>query len=86
MTYLLAAFRSRAHTLRFYDLLRSYKVECRVVNTPKEAKIGCGISVRCGPEAVGYVNLSLRKTAFPTFIGVFKVTEDGNKKIFQKIF
>ena len=86
MVYLLTAFRSRAHTLRFYDLLRSYKVNCRVVNTPKEAKVGCGISVKCGPEASGYVNLSLLTTGFPPFIGVFKVTEEGGKKNFLKIF
>ncbi len=85
MTYLLIAFRSRAHTLRFYDLLRSYKVKATVVNTPKEARIGCGISVRCDESGLGYVNLSLLKTGFSSFIGVFKVTENGFLRSFKRL-
>lgn len=85
MTYYIAAFRSRAHTLRFYDTLRGYKLNCSVVNTPKEAGVGCGISVRLLEGALQYARLILMRGRYDTFAGFFRVEVKGGRNIVQKI-
>ena len=47
MEYVVVAFRSRAHTVAFYEFLKGHGVSAEIVNTPKEAGVGCGLSVRC---------------------------------------
>ena len=42
--YVLAAFRSRTQTMAFYDRLKRVGCMAVVVNTPKEAHVGCGVS------------------------------------------
>ena len=37
MEFIIASFRSRAHTIKFYNLLRANGVGVELVNTPKEA-------------------------------------------------
>ena len=39
MIYLLAIFRNKTETMAFYSILLSYKVNARIVNTPKQAMI-----------------------------------------------
>ena len=46
MEYLIVSFRSRAETMRFVDILRGMGAEVAVVNTPREAYVGCGLSAR----------------------------------------
>ncbi len=43
---MLAVFRSRAQALDALTLLRGAGVPAQAVSTPKEAGVGCGISVR----------------------------------------
>ena len=46
MEYVVVAFRSRAETVKFSETLKRYGVYNEIVNTPKEAGVGCGLSVK----------------------------------------
>lgn len=42
---IIAVFRQRSETISFFDALKRQNIEARVVNTPRQARTGCGISV-----------------------------------------
>lgn len=44
MRYCIAVFASRTQVYEFVDVLLSGGINARVVNTPAEAHIGCGVS------------------------------------------
>ena len=73
MIAMIAAFRSRAESLEFLDILRRYGVPCSAVNTPREAHVGCGISVKFPPNALGMVRMALARSRMASFAGFFEV-------------
>lgn len=68
----LAVFRSRAQTLDFVSLLRSYGIVAAAVNTPKEAGIGCGISAKFDERFFQRVKLALAKKSYSAFAGFMR--------------
>ena len=46
MQYCLAVFRSRTQVFEFTDILLSGGVNCKVVSTPADAHIGCGVCAK----------------------------------------
>lgn len=52
-TYGVAAFRSRQQVLLLEAALRREGVASRIVSTPREVSMGCGLSVRFRLEDVG---------------------------------
>ena len=46
MEYIILAFRSRNQTARVYEILLSHGISSQIINTPKEANVGCGLSLR----------------------------------------
>lgn len=73
MDAILAAFRSRTESLEFLDILRRYGVACSAVNTPREAHVGCGISVKLSPSALSVARAALARARFQSFAGFFAV-------------
>ncbi len=83
--YHFAAFRSRDNTVRFYERLRSQQVRCSVINTPKEASVGCGISVKYSPQSQKEASQALARGNYKTFIGFFEVTEQYGRRYINPI-
>ncbi len=46
MGEIIVVIKSRSAALRFADELKTYRIACKVINTPKEAGVGCGLSVK----------------------------------------
>lgn len=46
MGEIIIVIKSRSAALRFADELKSYHISCKVINTPKEANVGCGLSIK----------------------------------------
>ena len=46
MNVVLAVFRSRTQTRIFAEAMRERGAQCTVIQTPAEARIGCGISAK----------------------------------------
>ncbi len=79
MEYIVVAFRSRAHTVKFYEILRTYGSYAEIINTPKQAGVGCGLSVKIKKEQLIFIKDLVKKVALSSFAGFFLVkNQSGN--------
>ena len=78
MEFMVAVFRARTQTLAFANLLRSYKVECSIINTPRVINVSCGISVKFSPSDLSVVESILNRRRFDSFGGIYKLRKIGN--------
>ncbi len=85
MEYLIISFRSRAHTVRFAEFLRRNGTYCQIVNTPKEAGVGCGLSVRVDINGFASAKRAVRITAYTSFAGFFIVKTVGGRRQVKSI-
>lgn len=85
MEYVIIAFRSRAHTVRFSEILRANGIKNEIVNTPKEAGVGCGLSVKISKNLLLYAKKAVFSASFGSFAGFFLVTVYGGKKVVRSI-
>ncbi|MDE5667261.1 MAG: DUF3343 domain-containing protein [Clostridia bacterium] len=46
MTEILAVFRSRSQAIDCNSRLKRYGISATLINTPKEANVGCGLSLK----------------------------------------
>lgn len=70
---MLAVFRSRTETLNFASILRSYGVNCVVVNTPRKINVSCGISVKFNANDIALAKQIVSRRQFNTFGGFFNI-------------
>ncbi len=80
MEYLIAVFKSRTQVMKFYGNLQNYRIHSNVINTPREASLGCGLSVKFNMQDYNNVLKVLRMDNYYSFGGFFKVFENGNQK------
>lgn len=80
MEYLIAVFKSRTQVMKFYEKLLDCGIFAEVVNTPRQASLGCGLSVKFCCGNYYYVQKILSSDCFHSFAGLFKVTERGHHK------
>lgn len=85
MGFIAAAFRSRAHTVRFSEFLRRNGVYNEIINTPKEAGVGCGLSVKFSPSNFQIVSCAVKAAGLSSFAGYFLVKIYGGKRIVKSI-
>ena len=71
MEKIIVAFRSRSDTLGFAEFLKRNKIACRIVNTPKEAQVGCGLSAEVSKTNLPIVRVALRRFPAKSFAGIF---------------
>ncbi len=81
MGFTVAAFKSRTQTLEFYDAMQKNGVPCSIVNTPKEANIGCGISVRFNLNFIQKAKLILSRGKYSAFAGFFPSNKLNTKSM-----
>lgn len=81
MEYLIAVFKSRTQVIKFHEKLRYFGIKSEVVNTPREASLGCGLSVKFATEDFGYANNILKMEGYASFAGFFKIKDSGHHKI-----
>lgn len=85
MEQIIVTFRSRAHTVRFCNFIRNYGFNCLIVNTPKEANVGCGLSVEITPSTLPYIKKLIREANLSSYVGVFKVFSVGGQRKVRSI-
>lgn len=85
MEYIMVAFRSRSDTVRFAEYLRSVSVPAEIVNTPKEAGVGCGLSVQTPMQKFAIVKRAVFLLKLGSFAGFFTVKTIGGKKFVKSI-
>ena len=77
--YGLAAFRSRQQVLRFEAALKRQGVPARVVTTPRDIAMGCGLSVRFPVERLNDARRALLSSNPGNLIGLYRAEYDGNR-------
>ena len=85
MEYVVAAFRSRAETIKFYEYLLSYGADAHIINTPKEAGVGCGLSVKISPRILLAVKRAAVSFPAKSFAGFFLVKTVGGKRYVKSV-
>lgn len=72
-----AAFRSRQQVMQFEGVLRRAGIGARVISTPKDVAIGCGLSVRFDLKDTKAVQNLLNQTRPSNLIGLYMVDRRG---------
>ncbi|MBE5733958.1 MAG: DUF3343 domain-containing protein [Clostridiales bacterium] len=85
MDYVVVAFRSRAQTVKFSEHLTHLGVQNEIINTPKEAGVGCGLSVKISKTRLQVVKRIVQLSSLSAFAGFFLVTAYGGKRIVRSI-
>lgn len=73
MTEILAVFRSRSQAIDCNARMRAAGIAANLVNTPREANIGCGLSVKIPQHALDKARILVRNGNYSAFYGFFKV-------------
>lgn len=81
----IAAFRSRQQVMRFENALRRGGLFARVVTTPREVAMGCGLSVRFELNELGRVKDVLRRENPGNLIGLYRVDYENDRPIISVI-
>ncbi len=81
MDYVIVAFRSRTHTMRFAEELRRRGVPAEIVNTPKQAYVGCGLSVKVSGRYFPFAKRLAQGMRFDSFAGFFAFSGGGFKSV-----
>lgn len=68
---LLAVFKSRSQAMDLYSRLSAARIRCAIVNTPKAANVGCGLSVKFDRAALQRVTNIVRAGRYSAFYGFF---------------
>lgn len=85
MEFIIASYRSRAHTIKFANYLQEIGVANEIINTPKEAGVGCGLSIKIKKESFEIAKRAVLKLALSSFAGFFLVSTFQNKRIVRTI-
>ena len=78
MRVCVAVFRSRTQVMAFVDYMQNVGVVSSVVPTPKEAKIGCGVSAKFPLKSLNVARAVITKYRLTAFYGFFMVTKNAN--------
>lgn len=72
-----AAFRSRQQVMRFEGILRRAGLDVRVISTPRDVAIGCGLSVQFDLKDTKAVQNMIGQTRPSNMIGLYSVDRRG---------
>ena len=86
MIYCIAVFHSKTDVFLFMNYLKRSGVFCETVGTPKEAKVGCGLSVRFLKNNLSVAREILNSVRFNSFYAMYQVQVVGFRSVMSKIF
>lgn len=81
----IAAFRSRQQVMRFESALRRQGIFARVVTTPREVAMGCGLSVSFELKDTAAVKDVLNRENPGNLIGLYRVDYENNQPVISVI-
>ncbi len=85
MEYLIVSFRSRSHTVKFHEFLKHVGVESEIINTPKEAGVGCGLSVKVKKSDFYIVKRAVSHLNLNSFAGFFLSSFNSGRRVIKSI-
>lgn len=75
----IAAFRSRQQVLKLEAALKKEGLPVRVISTPREVALGCGLSVRFETQEASRVLAAVNRLRPQNMIGVYEVENVGGR-------
>jgi len=72
MTEYLAVFRSRTQAMDCAARLRALKIPAKIVNTPKEAGVGCGLSIKFSAAVSPRAKAAINRAGYSAFYGYLR--------------
>lgn len=85
MADMLAIFRSRSQAIDCMNKMRALNIPAQLINTPKEANVGCGLSLRFSAAAASRAKGIIAKMNYSSFYGYMRIDFKGGR-IFIKGF
>ncbi len=85
MGTILAVFRSRTQTQYFVQIMRSYGAQCTVVQTPAEARVGCGISAKFYMQDLSLARRILQAGGANGFNGFYEIKKAAGAVMIRRI-
>lgn len=85
MEFIIIAFRSRAETVKFYEFIKNRGIPSEIVNTPKEAGVGCGLSVKISKNYFAVAKKLVFSLGLKSFAGFFLVKIVGGRRFVKSI-
>ena len=85
MADVLAVFRSRSQAIDCINKLRALNIPAQLINTPKEAGVGCGLSIKFSAATATRAKGIIAKMNYSSFYGYMRIDFRGGK-IFIKGF
>lgn len=79
MSEILAVFRSRSQAIDCNQRLRAFSVSSQLINTPKEANVGCGLSVKFPQGAAQRAKGLITRLNYSSFYGYMKMDMRGGR-------
>lgn len=83
MTDVLAIFRSRSQAIDCMTKMRALNIPAQLINTPKEAGVGCGLSLRFSAAAATRAKSLIAKMNYSSFYGYMRIDFRGGKISFR---
>ena len=76
----IVAFRSRQQVMNFEGVMRRAGLMGKIISTPRDVAVGCGLSVQFRMEDTAGVLSALNKTRPGNLIGVYHVDRRGGAR------
>lgn len=84
MTEVLAVFRSRAQAIDCNTRLKAHGVPSNLINTPKEANVGCGLSVKFPQNFLPRVKVLIANGRYSAFYGYYTISNLYGRTFFGR--
>ncbi len=78
-------FKSRTQVMYFIEIMNKKGYTAKSVPTPKEARIGCGVSAEIKISSINYAYKLIKKVGFSSFYGMFIIEKRGERTTTTKI-
>ena len=79
MIDILAVFRSRSQAMDCITKMRALKIPAQIINTPREANVGCGLSVKFPQNAATRAKAFITRAAYSSFYGYMRIDYKSGK-------
>lgn len=83
MTEILAVFRSRSQAIDCMTKMRALNIPAQLINTPKEANVGCGLSLKFPQNAANRVKNVISRVNYSAFYGYMRIDYRSGKMLIR---
>lgn len=83
MIEIIAVFRSRSHAIDCNRILKALNIGSTLIGTPKEANVGCGLSVKLPYNAYARAKQVIDRENYASFAGFLKIQSFGGRLVIK---